>query len=178
VRTLDPLAGASGAASCWLFPLHKLSINRQGRISSSCGCAWRCCSWLSVAAAMLTVLTEHPAHTHVLCVLYLPAATASMGSIVQDKYEKGCYYVDGQTWQVRAWNMLDSLGWCAQSGVQNSCCCTTAHGFKAVTQLIRAMQRAADMQCWLHHPHPLCHVPQTASRGARTWQRAWSGGTY
>ena len=23
-----------------------------------------------------------------------------MGSIVQDKYEKGCYYVDGQTWQV------------------------------------------------------------------------------
>lgn len=24
-----------------------------------------------------------------------------MGSVVQDKYEKGCYYVDGQTWQVR-----------------------------------------------------------------------------
>jgi hypothetical protein len=34
-----------------------------------------------------------------------------MGSIVQDKYEKGCYYVDGQTWQVCAWNMLDRLGW-------------------------------------------------------------------
>lgn len=27
-------------------------------------------------------------------------AAAHMGTIIQDKYEKGCYYVDGQTWQV------------------------------------------------------------------------------
>lgn len=36
-----------------------------------------------------------------------------MAAIVQDKYEKGCYYVDGQTWQVgvRAWR-----------GGRGSCC--------------------------------------------------------
>jgi hypothetical protein len=26
-----------------------------------------------------------------------------MTAVVQDKYDKGCYYVDGQQWQVRVW---------------------------------------------------------------------------
>jgi hypothetical protein len=33
--------------------------------------------------------------------LCLQIWAAGMGSaVVQDKYDKGCYYVDGQTWQV------------------------------------------------------------------------------
>jgi hypothetical protein len=60
-----------------------------------------------------------------------------MGSVVQDKYEKGCYYVDGQTWQVRV-SCLGSRAlltqlWCCQSSPFSGRLVMSAMLFSSVT---------------------------------------------